>query len=159
MPVTGRSYIVPEPGKRKDGAKLLWLPEGSSQTYPRGALLIRSAGYIILHTTSNVSVNLFGIAARSGGNGTADGVKSAAVWRFTPDAEFKIAASGAVSASDLGATAALSQNTAGKLFLITAAAASDSSVARIVSFGTGFAAGDTTPVVLFVPLVAKIQEM
>lgn len=158
MAVTGKTHIVVEPGPRKTGAKAQRLPEGSSQTYPRGALLIRSDGYIISHTTSNVSVSLYGIAGKSGGNGTANGDKKALVWRFEPDKPFKVAISGALAESQLGATLALSQNTAGKVFGITAAAASDSSVGRIVQFAEGFAGGDTNPVVLFVPLIAKIQE-
>lgn len=158
MPVTGKTHVVVEPATRKTGALLQSLPEGSSQAYPRGALLIRSAGFIVSHTTSNVSVNLYGIAARSGGNATADGLKSAAVYRFQPNEPFKIAISGVLSNSQLGATLAISQNTAGKLFGITAAAASDSSIARIVKFAEGFASGDTNPVVYFVPLIAKIQE-
>jgi len=158
MAITGKTTITVEPGRRKVGAKMLPLPEGSSQAFPRGALLIRSAGFIVMHTTSNVSLNLFGIAARSGANKTADGLVNAHVWRFTPDEEFKIAISGSLAASQLGATMAISQNTAGQLFGITAAAASDSSVARIVKFTDGFAAGDTNPVVFFVPLIAKIQE-
>lgn len=158
MAVTYKTNIPVEPASRKTGAVLQSLPEAASQTYPRGALLIRSAGYIQMHTTSNVSVSLYGIAAQSGGNGSADGVKSAAVWRFQPDQPFKVALSGSLAASQLGATLALSQNTAGKVFGISAAAASDSSVARIVNFAEGSAAGDTNPVILFVPLVAKIQE-
>jgi hypothetical protein len=158
MAVTGKTHVIVEPGPRKTGAKVQRLPEGSSQTYPRGALLIRSAGYISAHTTSNVSVSLYGIAAKSGGNKTAVGLNNAAVFRFEPDQPFKIAISGALAESQLGATLALSQDTAGKVFGITAAAASDSSVGRIVQFAEGFAGGDTNPVVLFVPLVAKIQE-
>lgn len=158
MAVTGKTTIPVEPGRRKTGARLVALPEASAQTYPAGALLIRSAGYIQMHTTSNVSVDLFGIAAESGASGSADGAKVAKVWRFTPGAEFKAAVSGSVAASQLGATAALSQNTAGALFLITAAAASDSSVVRLLDFADGFAAGDTNPVMYFVPLSAKIQE-
>jgi hypothetical protein len=158
MAVTGRTHLPVEPGRRKTGAYLQSLPEGSSQTYPRGGLLIRSGGFIVMHTTSNVSVSLYGIAARSGGNKTADNLAKAAVWRFQPDQPFKAVVSGVLSASQLGATIALSQNTAGKVFAITAAAASDSSVGRIVDFADGFVSGDTNPVILFVPLVAKIQE-
>ncbi len=158
MAVTGATYIVPEPGRRKNGATALSLPEGSSQTYPRGALLIQSAGYIIMHTTSCVSVSLYGIAARSGGNGTADGDKRALVWRFKADEQFKAVVSGTVAQAIIHSTCAISQNTAGKIFLITAAASSDSSVARIVDFAKDFTAADTNPVVLFVPITAKIQE-
>lgn len=158
MPVTFRTNIPVEPGKRKVGAVALSLPEASSQTYPRGALLIRSANLIKMHTTSNVSVNLYGIAARSGGNATADGIKKALVYRFKADEAFKVAASGSVASGLLGSTGALSQDTAGKVFLITAAAASDSSVVRILDYAEGAVSGDVNPVMYVVPITAKIQE-
>ncbi len=158
MAITFKTNIPVEPARRKTGATLLSLPEGSSQTYPRGALLIRSAGLIIMHTTSNVSVSLYGFAARSGGNATADGIRKAAVWRLQADTPFKAAASGSVASGLLGSTAALSQNTAGKVFLITAAAASDSSVVRLLDYAEGAVSGDVNPVMTFVPITAKIQE-
>lgn len=159
MAVTGRTSVPIEPGRRKTGAKLVMLPEASSQTYPKGALLIKSIGYIQMHTTSNVSVSLYGFAARSGGNGTADGHKSALVYKINPDgAEFKGALSGTYTSTVNGATCALSQNTAGAVIVVTAAAASDSSVARIIDIDRTFSPGDVNPVVLFSPLAAKVQE-
>jgi hypothetical protein len=158
MAVTGKTTMTVTPGTRKNGPKVLRVQEASAQTYPAGAILSKSAGSIIFHGTSNLSVNLYGVALKSGLNLTADGLKSNAIFRFQADQPFKIAISGSVAASQLGATIAISQNTAGQVFGLTAAAASDSSVARIVEFAEGFAAGDTNPVVLFVPLAAKIQE-
>jgi len=156
--ITGRTSIVGEPAQRKTGAKMQPCPEASSQTYPRGALLIKSAGFVNMHTTSFVSVSLYGLAARSGRNGTADGDKNANVWRFQADQPFKMAMSGTFTATNRGATAALSQNTAGVCFLVTASSASDSSVVRIIDAVPPFTVGDVNPVVYFVPLTAKIQE-
>lgn len=156
--LTGKTSIPVVPGRRKTGAKVLKLPEASAQTYPAGAILIKSAGMIQMHTTSNISVDLYGVAYRSGRNGSADRAKTANFYRFERDQEYKAAVSGSVASSQLGATIALSQNTAGNVFLITAAAASDSSVGRLVEFADGFAPGDSNPVMFWVPLTAKIQE-
>lgn len=155
--LTGKTATPIEPGPRKTGAVVEGYPEASSQTYPRGALLIQSAGYIQMHTTSNVSVSLFGYAAASGGNGSADGVKTAQVYRFRHDDRHKITLSGTFTATNNGATCALSQNTAGVVVAVTAAAASDSSVARIRGIAPGWSEGDVNPIILFTPLDAKIQ--
>lgn len=158
MAVTGKTSIPLVPGPRKNGAKVLSLPEASAQTYPAGAILIKSAGMIQMHTTGYVSVDLYGVAYDSGKSGSADRAKSNNFYRFEYGKPFKGAVSGSLASSQLGATAALSQNTAGAVQLITAATASDSSAVRIEGFAEGFAAGDTNPVVFFVPLYAKIQE-
>lgn len=158
MPITGRSTIPVEPAQRKTGAKVERLPEASSQTYPAGCILVKSAGLVQMHTTSNISVSLFGVALRSGRNGTADGAKSQAYYRFEPNEKYKVAVSGSINSSQMGNTIALSQNTAGQVFAITAAAASDSSVARAVAFVDPFVSGDSNPVIYFTPLAAKIQE-
>ncbi len=158
MAVTGKSTIPLGPGPSKTGAKVVRFAEASAQTYPAGALLIKSAGSGQMHTTGLVSTNLWAIALKSGQNATADGAKTGAGVRFEAGAPYKGAVSGSLAASQLGNTAALSQNTAGAVFIITAATASDSSMVRIQEFAEGFAAGDTNPVVLFVPLAAKIQE-
>jgi hypothetical protein len=158
MAVTGKTAIVVTPGPRKGGPKVLRVQEASAQTYPAGAILSKSAGSIVFHGTSYLSVNLYGVALKSGLNLTADGLKSNAIFRFEEDKPFKAAVSGSLAASQLGATCAISQDTAGNVKLVTAAAASDSSAARIVEFAEGFVAGDTNPVVFFVPLRDKIQE-
>lgn len=158
MAVTGKPSIPVQAGPRKTGAKVLSLPEASAQTYPEGAILIKSAGMIQMHTTGYISVDLYGIAYRSGRNGSADRAKTNNFLRFESGQPYKAAVSGSVASSQLGATVAISQNTAGAVFLVTAATASDSSVARIVNFAEGFAAGDTNPVMFFVPLSSKIQE-
>jgi hypothetical protein len=158
MAVTGKSTIPVEPGPRKTGALVVSVLEASSQTFPRGAILSKSAGSIVFHGTSNLSVNLYGIALASGKNGSADGAKTNAIYRFERDGLYKVVISGTVAQSQMGNTLALSQDTAGKVFGITAAASSDSSVARMVKFAEGFTAADTNPVIYFTPLGAKIQE-
>lgn len=158
MAVTGKTSIPVAAGRRKTGALVLGLPEASAQTYPEGAILIKSAGMIQMHTTGYVSADLYGIGYRSGRNGTADRAKTNNFIRFERDKEYKAVVSGTVASSQLGATVAISQNTAGAVVLVTAATASDSSAARIVNFAEGFAAGDTNPVMYFVPLSSKIQE-
>lgn len=154
---TGKTSIPIEPGSRKVGAVVRGRPEASSQTYPRGALLIRSNGIIQMHTTGYVSVSLYGYAAKSGGNGSADGVVTANIYRFLHDEEHKIALSGTYTSTLDGGTIALSQNTAGAVVAVTATSASDSSVARIAGVAPGWANGDVNAVILFVPLDAKIQ--
>jgi hypothetical protein len=158
--LTGRTSIPLEPGPRKTGAKVLGLPEASAATYPAGCLVIKSAGYIQMHTTGSVSTDLYGVAAYSGGSGSADGAKKAKVFRFTggKDDIFKGVLSGTFAATNRGATAALVQNTAGAVVLVTAASASDSSAARIIKEAPGFTVGDVNPVVYWVPLSAKVQE-
>lgn len=158
MAVTGKTSIPIVPGPRKTGARVESLPEIASATYPAGAILSKSEGMIRMHTTSYVSVSLYGIAYRSGRNGSADRVKTNNFYRFERDQFYKVAVSGTVASSQLGATCALSQNTAGVVVAVTAAAASDSSVGRLVAFAEGFAPGDTNPVMFFVPLSDKIQE-
>lgn len=155
---TGKTSIPIEPARRKTGAVVQRLGESASQTYPAGCLVIKSAGVVSMHATSFVSVSLFGVALKSGRNGSANGVKSNQFYRFQAGEPFKVVMTGTLASSNLGQTIALSQNTAGVVVGVSAATASDSSVARAIEFAEGFSESDTNPVVLFVPLTAKIQE-
>lgn len=155
--LTGKTSTPIEAGQRKVGAVVRAHPEASSQTFPRGALLIRSAGLIQMHTTGYVSASLFGYAVKSGGNGSADGVVTANVYRFLHDENHKITLSGTYTSTLDGGTCALSQNTAGAVVAVTATSASDSSVGRIGGVAPGWSNGDVNPIILFTPFDAKIQ--
>lgn len=155
---TYKSTIPLAPGPRKTGAVVQSALEASAQTFPAGCLLIKSAGSIQMHTTSHVSVNIYGIAMNSGKSGSADGVKTNAFFRAERDRLYKGAVSGSIAQSQMGNTVALSQNTAGAVFVVTAATASDSSVANVVGFAEGCTASDTNPIVYFTFVSTKIQE-
>lgn len=159
MAVTGRTTIPLVPVGEKVGPVVYKLPEMASATFPIGALLSKSAGSIRMHTTGYITADLYGMAISTGKNGSADGVKTNAFYRFQYGAGkgFKIAISGSLHSSQLGNTMGISQNTAGQCFGITATTASNS-VARMVDFADGFVSGDTNPVIWAVPLSGKVQE-
>jgi hypothetical protein len=158
MAVTFKSTIPVVPGPRKTGPRVLKLPELAAQTFPPGAILSKAAGMIRMHTTGVISAGFYGVGLNSGQNGATDRAKTSPFYRIERDQPYKAAVSGSLASSQLGATAAISQNTAGQVFLLTAATASDSSAARIVEFAEGAAPGDTNPVVLFTFIGSTIQE-
>lgn len=155
MANTGLTSTPVKPGRRKTGALLVSVPEGSSQTYPKGAAVIRSSGYIKI-TTGTVSSGVFGFAARSGQNGASDGAKTADIFRLEAGQTYKATLAGVWTDSLRGASASLNINSAGALILSTGTGVSASSGVTLQDCTPEFAMGDTNATVYFVPLAGLI---
>lgn len=162
MATTGKASTTPRPGRRKVGARVNALPECSGQTFPIGALLIRSAGSIISGATGIAqSTGLVGLAAESGQNLTTHGLKKAKYYAFEQGQAIKLTFAATWTGSAYrGATAALSMNTAGVVTLVTAGGSSAGIIEKEVEWDTGVAVadGDINPVVYFVPADAAIAS-
>lgn len=158
MANTGKTNTPVQPGRRKTGAHVVAVPEASAQTYPKGAILVRTSGYVQSSTGACLSVNLFGIALKSGQNGASDGAKTASVYRFRDNEPFKATFAGTWTDTLRGATAAISVNSVGVVQLKTGTAVSASSCCVMQDVTPEFAIGDANPTVYFVPFDSAIQS-
>jgi hypothetical protein len=157
--VTGKTAIVVKPGPRKTGAEVKRLPEASSQTFPVGALLSRTAGSLKMGSTgTSQSVSLLGFAIQSGQSLSADGLAKTPYYAFEQGKAIKITLGGTWTGSaHRGATAGFTMNTAGAVFLQTTAA-SVGTIVREVEWDNGVAVadGDVNVVVYFIPADAAL---
>jgi len=152
--VTGKTSTIPRIARRKVGAIVRRLPEASSQTFPQGALLIRTAGSIKMGATGTAqSTGLVGLARNTGQNLSTDGLAKCEYYAFEQGMAIKLTLGGTWTGSaHRGATAGLSMNTAGAVILQTTAA-SVGTIQSEVEWDSGVAVadGDVNVVVYFVP--------
>lgn len=157
--ITGKTSTVPRVGRRKVGARVRRLPEGSSQTFPTGALLIRSAGSVVMGATGTVqSTGILGLAASTGQNLSANGLAKAAYFALEPGDAIKIVLPGTWTGSaHRGATAGFSMNTAG-VVVLQSTAGNAGTILSEVEWDNGIAVtdGDVNVVVYFVPASTAI---
>lgn len=159
MATSGKTSTIIAAGRRKVGAKVRRLPETSAQTFPKGALLIRTAGSLKVGATGTAqSTGLLGFAAQSGQSLSADGLAQCPYFAFEQGEAIKITLGGTWTGSaHRGATAGFSMNTAGAVVLQTTAA-SVGTIVKEVEWDSGVAVadGDVNVVVYFVPADAAI---
>lgn len=161
MATSGKTAIPITHARREIGGVVRRAPEKSSQTFPVGALLIRSAGSIVMGATGTAqSTGLVGFAKNSGQNLTTNGLAKCEYFRFKAFQPIKIVLPGVWTGSaHRGVTAGFSMDTAGSVVLQTTAA----SVGTIISevewdSGVAVADGDSNVVVYFQPAQAALAE-
>lgn len=151
----GKSYIAITPGDRQSGIpRCKSAPEGSSQTYLKGAPVLLSGGYVV--QGSSIPQTIYGFARVAGGNGATDGAKSANLYRAEGGRLFSGTLGTTLTDSHRGAKAMLSLS-ASSWFLNISTAASASYNVVIEGWTSNWALGDTFPEVLFSVLPTKIQ--
>ena len=158
MASTGKTSTPVIPGIRRIGAFLVPVSEASAQTHPIGALIQVSAGFASSAATG-CPTSLYGFAAVAGANLATDGASNTAVYRAVrgPDGDFYATLDGTWAASYVGATVAISMNTAGVAVLKVGTAVSASSIGWMQKVAPNFAIGDSYPVVSFVLADSAIQ--
>lgn len=166
MAVTGATATIVRPGKRKTGALVRGaaLVQGSSQTYPIGALLARLTGQWIGmgSTNQSQSVGLVGVAISSGDNKTANGLAFAHYFAFERGQPFKATFSCAswVGSIHRGLTAGFNMDAAGSVVVKSGGASTCGTIVDAVEWDTGTAVadGDNNPMVYFVVADAAIAQ-
>lgn len=163
--ITGATAIAPKPSRRKTGARVKYLPEFSALTHPIGALLIRTAGSIKTGVTGiDQSTGILGFAISSGQNlatTTVSGQKKCAYFAAEHGQMYEAVFQTTWTASrDRGKTACLSMNTAGVVFVSTAAGSTCISVIDAKDWDNGVVVqdGDVNPVVYFIFIDAAIAD-
>jgi len=161
--VTGLSTLYPRPARRKVGARVRSLPEFSALTHPIGALLIRTAGSFKTGVTGiDQSTGILGFAISTGQNlatTTVSGQAKAAYWAAQQDEAYQFVLNTTWTGSALrGKTACLSMNTAGQVFVATAAGSTCGTILDAKDWDNGLKVqdGDVYPVVYFVLADAAI---
>lgn len=159
--ITGKTAIIPTPGPRKTGARVFALPEASAQTFPQGALLIRTAGSVKMGATGTAqSTGIVGFARNTGQSLSADGLAQAPFFALSAGEPYKLVLGGTWTGSaHRGATAGFTMNTAGAVFLQTTAA-SAGTIREEVEWDSGVAVadGDVNVVVYFIPATTAVAQ-
>jgi len=163
MAQTGATATVARPGRRKVGAIVRQSPEGSSQTYPKGALLARvAASGIVMGSTAELqSTGLVGLAISSGQNLTANGLKNATYFAFEKGGapiKLTFAVSSWTGTAHRGVAGALYMDTNGSVWVSSGGASTCGTILDAVDWDNGVpvADGDVNPVVYFVVADAAI---
>lgn len=162
--ITGATAVIARPGRRKTGAIVRAEPEGSSQTFPAGALLVRTTGqWIGLGATSqNQSTGLVGIAISTGQNQTANGLNNAVYFAFEKDKPIKLTFSNTswIGSVHRGLTAGFYMYSNGSVVVKSGGASTCGTIIDAVEWDNGVAVadGDQYPIVYFVPADAAIAQ-
>jgi len=162
MAVTGATAVIARPGRRKTGAIVRSQPEASSQTYPAGALLVRTTGQFIgMGATSQAqSTGLVGLAVSTGQNQTANGLVNAVYFAFEKGLPVKLTFSIAswIGSVHRGLTAGFYMFSNGSVVVKSGGASTCGTIIDAVEWDTGVAVadGDGNPLVYFVPADAAI---
>lgn len=167
MAVTGATATIGRPGRRKVGAVVRNEPEGSSQTFPAGALLVRTTGqWLAMGTTGQAqSTGLVGIAISTGQNLSANGLKSTPYFAIEKGLPYKFTFSIAswIGSVHRGLTAGISMNTAGSVVILSGGASTCGTIIDAVEWDSGVtqgavADGDANPLVYFVFADAAVAQ-
>lgn len=164
MAVTGATATVMRPGRRKVGAKVRQQLEASSQTFPLGALLVRTTGqWIAMGATSQAqSTGLVGFAASTGQNQTTNGLVNAPYFVFEKGEAVKATFSIAswIGSVHRGLTAGFYMFSGGQVVVKSGGASTCGTIIDAVEWDTGVAVadGDANPIVYFVPADAAIAQ-
>lgn len=162
--VTGATAVIMRPGRRKVGAKVRRGPEASSQTFPAGALLVRTTGQFIGMgaTSQNQSTGLVGFAVSTGQNQTTNGLNNAVYFAFEKGEPVKAVFSIAswIGSVHRGLTAGFYMFSNGSVVVKSGGASTCGTIIDGVEWDTGVAVadGDANPLVYFVPADAAIAQ-
>lgn len=145
--------ITPNGGRR---ARVMTIPEASSQTGAKGQPLQVSAGYATF-VTGHVT-NIKGFARVAPQNGASDGAKTASYYLAEDGIQFKGAYSGTLSESIRGLRMNISVNSAGAAYLVYNSDSSSVGAAKCEGWDTtAWTAGDVNPEIVFTLRNGNIQ--
>lgn len=152
----GKTFVPITPGRVVAGMpEVVYVAEGSEQTFDRGAPVVRTSGYAVEMASDGVL--LHGFAAEDGSSGSANGVYNTAIYPARFGRTFVGSLDATLTQAMIGSVANLLES-ASTWYLATLT--SVSSIAQVVIEGPaeGFAVGDTDPLVYFTVVQAKIEE-
>jgi hypothetical protein len=146
MAKTGKTAIAitPAQGRR---ARVLALPEHSTQTGKKGQAALVSAGYVSARTGNIVSIS--GFYRNAPQTGASDGAKTASLYVVEENLPFKATYLGTLSESVRGLRVNISVDSAGALWLKYDTDSSTVGAARIEDWTSEWEAGDVNPEVVF----------
>lgn len=153
---TGKTFVPISPGKLVAGQpEVVYVKEGSEQTFDRGAPLVRTGGYAVEMGANGVL--LYGFAAEDGRSGAANGTYETAIYKCGFGKNFVGSLDATLTQAMIGSVANLVES-ASTWYLNTAD--SLSSVAQVVIEGPaeGFVVGDTDPLVYFSVIQSMVEE-
>lgn len=147
MAKTGKTAIAitPAQGRR---ARVIPIPEHSTQTGKKGQAALVSAGYASARTGHIVSIT--GFYRNAPQTGASDGAKTASLYKVEEGLPFKATYLGTLSESVRGLRANLSVDSAGAAWLVYNSDSSSAGAAHIEGWTSDWAAGDVNPEVVFV---------
>jgi hypothetical protein len=160
----GSTATIARAGRRKTGARVFKSLEGSSQTFPIGALLARVAGSgIVMGSTAELqSTGLVGLAINSGQNLSANSLKNAKYFAFEVDQPIKLtfAVSSWTGTAHRGIAGALYMDTNGSVWVSSGGTSTCGTILDSVDWDNGVPTqdGDVNPVVYFVVAAAAISQ-
>lgn len=153
---TGATATPIVPAFRPGRGRVVCVPEHSSQTFPKGAPAFVSAGYLTV-VTGNLPQTIKGFTRIAGQSGASDGAKKGSLYLAADGATFKGTLRDTLAATQRGAKALISVDSAGSAFLTIVTASSASYNAKIEGWTSEWSVGDVNPVVIFTVLNSKIE--
>jgi hypothetical protein len=146
MAKTGKTAIAitPAQGRR---ARVLALPEHSTQTGKKGQAALVSAGYVSARTGNIISIS--GFYRNAPQTGASDGAKTASLYVVEEGVPFKATYLGTLSETVRGLRANLSVDSAGAAWLAYNSDSSTVGAANIEDWTSEWEAGDVNPEVVF----------
>lgn len=155
MAKTGKTAngCTPAQGRR---ARVIALPEHSTQVGAKGGAALVSAGYVSAVTGNIVSIT--GFYRNAPQTGASDGAKTASLYKVEEGIPFKATYLGTLSESVRGLRANISVNSAGAIWLVYNTDSSTAGAARIEDWTTEWVAGDVNPEVVFTVRSGNIMQ-
>jgi hypothetical protein len=155
MPKTGKTAvpITPAQGRR---ARVIAIPEHSTQTGRKGMVGLVSAGYVSAVTGNPQSIT--GFYRNAPQTGASDGAKTASLYKVEEGVPFKATYLGTLSESVRGVRANLSVDSAGAAWLVYNTDSSSVGAARIEGWSSDWEAGDVNPEVVFTVRSGNIAQ-
>jgi hypothetical protein len=155
MPKTGKTAvpITPAQGRR---ARVIAIPEHSTQTGRKGMVGLVSAGYVSAVTGNPQSIT--GFYRNAPQTGASDGAKTASLYKVEEGVPFKATYLGTLSESVRGVRANLSVDSAGAAWLVYNTDSSTVGAARIEGWSSDWEAGDVNPEVVFTVRSGNIAQ-
>lgn len=155
MAKTGKTAIpiTPAQGRR---ARVIALPEHSTQTGAKGMAGLVSAGFVSAVTGNIVSIT--GFYRNAPQTGASDGAKTASLYKVEEGVPYKATYLGTLSESVRGLRANLSVNSAGAAWLVYNTDSSSVGACRIEDWTSDWDAGDVNPEVVFTVRSGNIMQ-
>lgn len=146
MAKTGSSYLPVTPARGRY-ARVITVPEHSTQTGKKGMSGLVSSGYCSAVTGNIVSIT--GFYRNAPQTGASDGAKTASLYQADEMTPFKTAYRGTLSESVRGLRCNLSVDSDGNAWLAYNTDSSTAGAARIEGWTSDWVAGDVYPEVIF----------
>lgn len=155
MAKTGKTAngCTPAQGRR---ARVIAIPEHSTQTGAKGMAGLVSSGYASAVTGNIVSIT--GFYRNAPQTGASDGAKTASLYKVEEGVPFKATYLGTLSESVRGLRCNISVNSAGAIWLKYDTDSSSAGAARVEGWTSDWEAGDVNPEVIFTVRSGNIMQ-